>query len=99
MLVAGGASWLAMSPRGTPAGLLPAAPALQPKGLLRIDVSPWAQIEVDGIAIGTAPPLSQLALPEGRHTITLRHGDAPAHSVGVEVAAGQPVVVAHRFAP
>jgi len=99
-LLAAGGGWVALSQRGTPAGALPSTPAmLLPKGLVQIDVSPWAQVEVDGVAVGTAPPLNQLALPEGRHGITLRHADAAPHSVVVEAAASQPVVVTHRFAP
>ena len=55
--------------------------------------------EVDGVSVGTAPPLNQLALPVGRHTVALRHGDATPHSVSIEVTAERPVVVAHRFEP
>jgi len=99
MLLAAGAGWVALSQRSTPAGVLQPAPAMLPKGLVQIDVSPWAQVEVDGIAVGTAPPLNQLALPEGPHRITLRHATASPHSVVVEAAASQPVVVMHRFAP
>jgi len=95
-LVAGGA-WLAAPPRTTAQQAI--APAAPTKGLVQIDASPWAQVEVDGISVGTAPPLNQLALPEGRHTITLRHGDAEPFSVTIDVAVGKPAVVAHRFSP
>jgi eukaryotic-like serine/threonine-protein kinase len=99
LLLAAGGGWFAISMRGAPAGAVAPAPATLPKGLVQIEVSPWAQVEVNGIGVGTAPPLNQLALPEGRHTITLRHADAPPYSVSVDVALGQPVVVAHRFEP
>jgi len=97
-LLAVGGAWIVATLRGTPPSGAPlnAPPA---KGLVQIDVSPSAQVEVDGLVIGIAPPLAQLALPEGRHTVTLRHGDAPPQSVDVDVTAGQPVVVSHRFAP
>jgi serine/threonine-protein kinase len=88
-----------MSLRDPPAGAVAPAPATLPKGLVQIDASPWAQVEVDGVGVGTAPPLNQLALPEGRHTLTLRHGELAPHSVIVEVAVGQPVVVKHSFEP
>ena len=98
-VLAGLAGWLATSLRTAPAGVMPPVPSASPKGLVQIDVSPWAQVEVDGIGVGTAPPLNQLALPEGRHTLTLRHGDAAPHTVSVDVVAGQPVIVTQRFEP
>jgi len=97
--VAAGGGWIAWLQHGRPARDLPTAPPTPPKGLVQIDVSPSAQVEVDGISVGTAPPLNQLALPEGRHTVTLRHGDHAPHTMSVEVASGQPVLVTHRFVP
>jgi serine/threonine-protein kinase len=66
-------------------------------GMVRIAVSPWGQIEVDGAAAGTTPPINEISLPEGRHQITIRNADFPPHSVTVNVTAGQPVVLKHRF--
>lgn len=71
-----------------------AAPAM---GSLQLAISPWGQIEVDGRAAGTTPPLTQLSLPEGSHTITVRNEDFPPHSVTVQVSADKPVTVRHRF--
>ena len=73
-----------------------AAPAL---GIVHIEVSPWAEVAVDGVVVGHAPPLSQLSLPVGRHRITLRQGEAgPATTTTVEVAADRPARVAQRLA-
>ncbi len=99
LLLAAGGAWTWFAMRGTPAPIVAPVPATPIRGLVQIEVSPWAQVEVDGIAVGTAPPLTQLALPEGRHRLTLRHGDAPPHTVSVEVTAGRPVAVTHRFGP
>ena len=46
---------------------------------------------------GTAPPLNQLKLNEGTHTITLRNADFPPHTQRVTVDAERPVTVKHRF--
>lgn len=62
-----------------------------------IAVSPWAHVEVNGSNVGTTPPLARLTLPEGRHTITLRNDDYPAHSLTVTLAAGQVFSLRHRF--
>jgi eukaryotic-like serine/threonine-protein kinase len=66
-------------------------------GVVRIAVSPWGQVEVDGKSAGTTPPLNELTLPEGKYQITLRNEDFPAYSTTVNVVAGQPVSIKHKF--
>ena len=66
-------------------------------GVVRIAVSPWGQVEVDGAAAGTTPPLNELTLAEGKHQITVRNEDFPPFSATVTVTAGQPVSVKHKF--
>ena len=78
-----------------PAAAKPGLPL--PTGVVRIAVSPWGQVEVDGASAGTTPPLNELTLPEGKHQITLRNEDFPAFSTTVNVVAGQPVSVKHKF--
>ena len=78
-----------------PAGAAAAAPLAT--GVLRIAVSPWGEVEVDGKAAGTSPPLNELNLPEGAHQIVIRNADLPAHSVQVNVTAGQATTVKHKF--
>jgi serine/threonine-protein kinase len=79
----------------TTASPTPAAPS----GILIVAVNPWGQVEVDGAPAGVAPPLSQLTLAEGEHTIVLRNADFAPHRVTVNVQAGQSVTVRHRFGP
>jgi eukaryotic-like serine/threonine-protein kinase len=80
----------------TPAAVVPAVVA---EGALRLAISPWGQVEVDGQSLGTTPPLSRLNLPVGRHTVTVRNSDFPAHTVTVDVVADEAVMVRHRFGP
>jgi serine/threonine-protein kinase len=68
-------------------------------GVLHLAVSPWAEVEVDGAAGGTTPPLSRLSLPEGLHSITLRNADFAPHTVQVQVSADKPLTLRHRFGP
>ena len=75
------------------------AASAAPSGTVIVAVSPWGQVEVDGAPAGVAPPLSQLQLAEGEHTIVLRNADFAAHRVTVNVQAGQSVTVRHRFGP
>ena len=73
---------------------MPTAPST---GTVRIAISPWGEIEVDGRAAGTSPPLTELTLPAGVHQIVVRNADLPAHSVQVNVTADQPVTLKHKF--
>ena len=72
-------------------------PAPAATGLLRIAISPWGELEVDGKPAGTSPPLTELNLPEGRHQIVVRNTDLPSYSTAVTVTADQPVVLKYKF--
>jgi len=73
------------------------AAAPLPTGTVRLAVSPWGQVEVDGKAMGSAPPLNELSLPEGKHQIVIRNEDFPPYSASVNVAPGQPVTLKYKF--
>ena len=66
-------------------------------GVVRLDVSPWGEVWVDGRSQGVTPPMRQFDLPAGRHAIELRNGDLPPYQQTVEVRAGKAVRVRHRF--
>jgi serine/threonine-protein kinase len=74
-----------------------AAVAAPGTGTLQLAISPWGQVEVNGQSAGTAPPLTQLALPVGNHVITVRNADFPPITVTVQVQADKPTWVRHRF--
>ena len=75
-----------------------AAPAAaKTTGTLRIAVSPWGQVEVDGVPAGITPPLNELTLPEGKHQIIIRNGDFPPFRTTVTVTPGQAVSIKHKF--
>ena len=71
--------------------------AAEPKGRIRLAISPWGQIEVNGAPAGTAPPLNELILPTGTHQITIRNADFPTYSATVKVTADRPVTIKHKF--
>ncbi|RVT49837.1 PEGA domain-containing protein [Rubrivivax albus] len=93
----------AAKPRPRPARTKPAAPAPTPTaappamGTVRLAISPWGEIEVNGQPAGLTPPLATLTLPAGSHRITVRNGDFPPYSTQVDVDADQPVTLRHRF--
>jgi hypothetical protein len=75
----------------------PGTGAVVATGVLRLAVSPWGQVEVDGKPVGIAPPLNELTLKEGRHTVTIRNDEFPPYSSSVNIVPGQPASLKHRF--
>jgi serine/threonine-protein kinase len=76
------------------------APAVAPAtGLVKLAVSPWGRVEVDGVPAGLTPPLNQITLAEGRHEITVRNEDFPPYTTTVTVSADQPASIRYRFGP
>lgn len=84
-------------PSATPAPAAPALVAAPAEGLVRLAISPWGEVWVDGVSVGVTPPLNQLKLPAGRHTIVVRNSDAPAFQQTVVVQGGKPVQLRHQF--
>ncbi len=74
----------------------PVALALAP-GTVQLAISPWGQVEVNGVAAGTTPPLSRLRLSPGRHQIVVRNDDFPPLTVTVTISEDKPVTLRHRF--
>ena len=71
--------------------------AVVEKGLVVFAVAPWGEVYVDGARRGTTPPLAQLTLPAGRHTIELRNGQRQPYVAQVDVAPERPLRISHLF--
>jgi serine/threonine-protein kinase len=52
---------------------------------------------VDGKPIGVSPPMQELKLPAGRHTVEIRYGDKAAVTAQVEVDPTKALQIKHRF--
>ena len=92
-----GASLAAALP---PAPKTPAVEAVTPaggQGVVTFDIAPWGEVLVDNKPAGVAPPLTELKLPTGRHTIEIRHGDLPAVAATVDVDPAKPLRIRHHF--
>jgi hypothetical protein len=66
-------------------------------GVLQLAVTPWGEVEVNGAAAGTTPPLARLTLPVGTHTVVIRNQDFPPHRTTVTVGEDRAATVRHRF--
>ncbi len=75
----------------------PAVAAPPTQGTLQLAISPWGQVEVNGVAAGTTPPLSRLTLPAGKHQVVVRNDDFPPFAATVTVDGDKPVTLRHRF--
>lgn len=72
-------------------------PAPLPSGTLKLAISPWGEVWVDGKSAGVTPPLGQLTLPSGKHAIVIRNGDSPDFRQTIDVQPGKAVQVKHQF--
>jgi serine/threonine-protein kinase len=72
-------------------------PAVVVTGVVKLTISPWGEVFEGGRSLGVTPPMTQLKLPVGKHTLTIRNGDAPPLRKTVDVKAGAPVGINHQF--
>ena len=79
----------------------PAEPAARPAatatGTVVLAVKPWADVRVNGVSRGHSPPMKQLTLPAGRHTIELHNPASAPVRQQIEVRANQQIVVSQQF--
>jgi len=64
---------------------------------LELAVLPWGEVLVDGKSRGVSPPLRELEIAPGPHTVELRNSTFPSHVEKIEVKAGAEVRIRHRF--
>jgi serine/threonine-protein kinase len=72
-------------------------PAAKPQARLTLAVTPWGEVFVDGRKRGVSPPLTELYLAPGRHTIEIRNTTFASHSETVDVLADANVRIKHKF--
>ncbi len=58
-------------------------------GRISLEVSPWAEVSVDGRAVGTTPLRRALVLSPGAHTIRLSHPTLGVREESITVGAGE----------
>jgi eukaryotic-like serine/threonine-protein kinase len=80
----------------TAAASTPSATAVT-TGKLRLALSPWGQVEVDGKNMGVSPPLTQLTLDAGEHVVTVRNADFAPRTIRMKIEAGKTERLIHKF--
>jgi serine/threonine-protein kinase len=66
-------------------------------GIIRLDIAPWGEVFVDGKPIGVSPPMEELRLPAGRHTVEIRYADKAAVTAQLDVDPAKALQIRHRF--
>jgi hypothetical protein len=64
---------------------------------VELAIAPWGEVLVDGKSRGISPPLRELEILPGPHTIEIRNSTFPAHVERVQVKPGEAVKIRHRF--
>ncbi|HTT13134.1 MAG TPA: hypothetical protein VMG60_19860 [Burkholderiaceae bacterium] len=93
----GAANIAAAIPNPSATGPAVAAAPGGTEGVIAFDITPWGEVLVDNKPAGVAPPLTELKLPAGRHTIEIRHGELPAVAATVEIDPAKPLRIRHHF--
>lgn len=66
---------------------------------ITFDVYPDGDVYVDGISRGRTPPLRELSLDAGTHSIEVRKRGYASHTVDIAVEAGESAAIKHSFEP
>jgi hypothetical protein len=66
-------------------------------GTIRFAIAPWGRVLVDGKERGVSPPLTEIKISTGRHTVEIRNTTFASHVAKIEVKAGGSITVKHRF--
>lgn len=69
----------------------------KPQGELTLAVAPWGDVYVDGKREGVSPPLNELKLSAGKHTIEIRNPGFPVYSTTLEIEPGSTQKIKHKF--
>jgi hypothetical protein len=64
---------------------------------VRLRVSPWAVVQVDGKRLGVTPPMTQLSLAAGSRTIELSNPGFETVKRVIQVVDGKTVTITHDF--
>lgn len=67
-------------------------------GIVHLDIKPSGEIFVDGQSMGTTPPVLDLKLPPGPHSIEVRSGRFPPLRLDVQLQPGEEMQLRHVFA-
>jgi hypothetical protein len=73
-----------------------ALPASQ-TGSIALAINPWGEVYVDGRKMGVSPPLKELQVTPGKHTIEIKNTSFASHTETLEVKLNDRLNIKHEF--
>ena len=73
------------------------APAVPNEGRVRLAIAPWGEVYVDNRKVGISPPLTEIKLKPGKHTIEIRNGDFAPYQQSINLTANASLRIKHKF--
>ena len=81
-----------------PVGSVRTAPIVnKPLAKVALAVAPWGEVYVDGKKKGLSPPMTEMRLAPGRHTIEIRNTTFRPHSETVDLKADANIKIKYKF--
>lgn len=74
----------------------PPPPPIRP-AVVQLEITPRGDVFVDGERRGTSPPLTQLEVDPGPHTIEVRNSPSPPLKLEVSLGSGEGMTITHSF--
>jgi len=65
--------------------------------VVNLAITPWGEVYVDGKKQGVSPPLHDVEIAVGEHTIEVRNPGFPSHFETVNTNAGEQIRIKHKF--
>ena len=65
--------------------------------LVRLAISPWGEVRVNGKTVGVSPPLSKLELAPGAHRIEIKNRELHPYLQTIELQPSETIKVKHKF--
>ena len=65
--------------------------------VVKLAITPWGEIYVDGKKRGVSPPLHDVGIAAGKHQIEVRNPSFASHIKTVDVKAGDQIRIKHKF--
>jgi hypothetical protein len=91
---------IAAAPAPAASAAAPAAPkqvTQTAQGSIDFAITPWGEVYVDGSKRGVSPPLTEVQVAPGKHTIEIRNTAFPSYTTSVDVAGGAQAKIKYKF--
>ncbi|MFZ2268322.1 MAG: serine/threonine-protein kinase [Azonexus sp.] len=88
---------VALVPAPAAGGEAEVAKAPAGNGRIRLAIAPWGEVRVDGKMLGVSPPLNEIRLPAGKHSIEIRNGNFAPHRQTIDLAGDASLRIKHKF--